>query len=369
MSENGLSENAKVEIRRLMAQFPHRQSALLGALFVAQDEAGYLTADALADLAAVMDLPVSEVASVASFYHLLFFRPVGRHLVQVCTNIACMLNGCGRILDQLRRQLGVEVGETTPDGAFTLKTAECLAACEAAPAVMVGTERFGLVTPESIGEILSRYRSAGPEARSPVVQQSPKPEAQQSSSGEPVLLKYLHEPDQGELEAYTARGGYAGLRRALSMSPEAVIDEVDKSGLRGRGGAGFATGRKWKFIPKDPAVTKYVVINADEGEPGTFKDRTLLESDPHRLIEGIVIASYAVGAHLAFVYLRREFTGRGRCWTGCWRRPPPRGWWAVTLPAAGTISPSCWAPAPARTSPAKRPRCWSRLRAAGRCRA
>src|SRR5439155_214147 len=106
MSENGLSENAKVEIRRLMAQFPHLQSA------------------------------------------------------------------------------------------------ECLAACEAAPAVMVGTERFGLVTPESIGEILSRYRSAGPEARSPVVQQSPKPEAQQSSSGEPVLLKYLHEPDQGELEAY-----------------------------------------------------------------------------------------------------------------------------------------------------------------------
>src|SRR5207249_1552802 len=278
MSENGLSENAKVEIRRLMAQFPHRQSALLGALFVAQDEAGYLTADALADLAAVMDLPVSEVASVASFYHLLFFRPVGRHLVQVCTNIACMLNGCGRILDQLRRQLGVEVGETTPDGAFTLKTAECLAACEAAPAVMVCTERFGLVTPESIGEILSRYRSAGPEARSPIVQQSPKPEAQQSSSGEPVLLKYLHEPDQGELEAYTARGGYAGLRRALSMSPEAVIDEVDKSGLRGRGGAGFATGRKWKFIPTDPAVTKYVVINADEGEPGTFKDRTLLES-------------------------------------------------------------------------------------------
>ena len=125
--------------------------------------------------------------------------------------------------------------------------------------------------------------------------------------GEPVLLTYLHEPDQGELGAYSARGGYEGMRRALSMSPEAVTDEVDKSGLRGRGGAGFATGRKWKFIPKDPAVTKYVVVNADEGEPGTFKDRTLLEGDPHRLIEGIVIASYAVGAHLAFIYLRREF--------------------------------------------------------------
>jgi NADH-quinone oxidoreductase subunit F len=124
---------------------------------------------------------------------------------------------------------------------------------------------------------------------------------------EPVLLKYVHEPDQGELEAYRRRGGYEGLRRALAMPPEAVTDEVDKSGLRGRGGAGFATGRKWKFIPKDPAITKYVVVNADEGEPGTFKDRTLLESDPHRLIEGIVIASYAVGAHHAFIYLRREF--------------------------------------------------------------
>src|SRR2546422_11670930 len=112
MNPNGLSENAKSEIRRLMAQFPPRQSALLGALFVAQDEAGYLTADALADLAAGMDLPVSEGASVASFYHLLFFRPVGRHLVPVGPNIACMLNGSGPILDQLPQQLAGEVRRT-----------------------------------------------------------------------------------------------------------------------------------------------------------------------------------------------------------------------------------------------------------------
>ena len=125
--------------------------------------------------------------------------------------------------------------------------------------------------------------------------------------GEPFLLKYIREPDQAELEAYVARGGYEGLRRSLGMSPEDVIDEVDTSGLRGRGGAGFPTGRKWKFIPKDPAITKYFVVNADEGEPGTFKDRTLMEGDPHRMIEGIAIGSYAVGAHQAFIYLRREF--------------------------------------------------------------
>ncbi|HET6947045.1 MAG TPA: NADH-quinone oxidoreductase subunit NuoF [bacterium] len=124
---------------------------------------------------------------------------------------------------------------------------------------------------------------------------------------ESFLLKYVHESDQGELAAYRSRGGYEGLRRALAMPPEQVTDEVEKSGLRGRGGAGFGTGRKWKFLPRDPAVTKYIVVNADEGEPGTFKDRTLLEGDPHRLIEGIVIAGYAIGAHQAFIYLRREF--------------------------------------------------------------
>ncbi|HEY3249349.1 MAG TPA: NADH-quinone oxidoreductase subunit NuoF [bacterium] len=121
------------------------------------------------------------------------------------------------------------------------------------------------------------------------------------------LLKYAAEPDQADLQGYVSRGGYEGLRRALSMPPADVIDEVDQSGLRGRGGAGFPTGRKWKFIPQDPAVIKYLVVNADEGEPGTFKDRTLLEGDPHRLLEGIVIGSYAIGAHQAFIYLRREF--------------------------------------------------------------
>ncbi|HLE78631.1 MAG TPA: NADH-quinone oxidoreductase subunit NuoF [bacterium] len=124
---------------------------------------------------------------------------------------------------------------------------------------------------------------------------------------ESFLLKYVHDPGQAGLEGYLSRGGYEGLRRALRMAPAEVTEEVDKSGLRGRGGAGFATGRKWKFIPPDPGVIKYLVVNADEGEPGTFKDRTLLEGDPHRLIEGIAIGSYAIGAHQAFIYLRREF--------------------------------------------------------------
>ncbi len=148
-------------MRRLMGQFPQRQSALLPALFVAQDEAGYLSPEIVAEVATVLDLPVSEVTSVASFYHLFHFKPVGRHLIQVCTNLSCMLNGCTVILAHLRRRLGVEVGETTADGLFTLRTAECLAACELAPAVMIGPDRHGPLTPTKVEELLAHYAGRG----------------------------------------------------------------------------------------------------------------------------------------------------------------------------------------------------------------
>lgn len=155
--KRALSEAARSEIRRLAAQFPQRQSALLGALFVAQDEAGALHPEIIAEVAEAMDLSVSEVTSVASFYHLYRFSPEGRHLIQVCTNISCLLNGCDRVLRRLKQRLDIEVGETTSDGRFTLKTAECLAACETAPMMMVGPDRHGPLAPEKLDEILARY--------------------------------------------------------------------------------------------------------------------------------------------------------------------------------------------------------------------
>jgi len=128
-----------------------------------------------------------------------------------------------------------------------------------------------------------------------------------------VLLRHVREPDQKDLDGYVRRGGYEALRRALrELSPEQVAELVDRSQLRGRGGAGFPTGRKWSFVPKHAPV-KYLVVNADEGEPGTFKDRTLIEGDPHLLVEGIALAAYANGVRTAYVYLRREFyEGRRR---------------------------------------------------------
>lgn len=125
---------------------------------------------------------------------------------------------------------------------------------------------------------------------------------------EKVLTRNCGLPRSETIGVYMANGGYQALGRVLrEHTPEQVIEMVTASGLRGRGGAGFPAGRKWGFMPKDPNVVKYVCVNTDEGEPGTFKDRELVEKDPHQIIEGVIIASYAVGAQRAFVYIRGEF--------------------------------------------------------------
>src|SRR5215204_2314594 len=124
---------------------------------------------------------------------------------------------------------------------------------------------------------------------------------------EPVLLRRLGKPDSTSLAGYRADGGYRALEKALNeMTPAQVIQVVMKSGLRGRGGAGFPTGVKWGFLPKDYQGPRYLCCNADESEPGTFKDRQLMERDPHQLLEGIVLACYAIGAESAYIYIRGE---------------------------------------------------------------
>jgi NADH-quinone oxidoreductase subunit F len=125
---------------------------------------------------------------------------------------------------------------------------------------------------------------------------------------EKILFKYFDVPDQYKIETYIGNGGYQALPKALKeYSPHDLIEMVKKSGLRGRGGAGFPTGLKWGFVPKDSPKPKFLLCNADEGEPGTFKDRWLIEKDPHQLIEGAIISSYAIGAHRSFIYVRGEF--------------------------------------------------------------
>lgn len=123
-----------------------------------------------------------------------------------------------------------------------------------------------------------------------------------------ILLAHIEDPQQVNIDTYERHGGYQAIRKVIpAMAPADLIEMVKQAGLRGRGGAGFVTGMKWGFVPKDAAVPKYLVCNADESEPGTFKDRLLIEHDPHQLLEGIILGSYAIGAKQAFIYCRGEF--------------------------------------------------------------
>ncbi len=153
----GLSAAAREEIRRLAGVYEHRQSALLPALFVAQREFGHLPPEALQSVADLLDLPTAEVASVASFYSLFYLEPVGRHIIQVCTNLACMVNGCHAVVRRLEARLGVGPGGTSADGRFTLRTVECLAACDEAPSVIIDEDRWARVGPDDVDRILERY--------------------------------------------------------------------------------------------------------------------------------------------------------------------------------------------------------------------
>jgi len=188
----------------------------------------------------------------------------------------------------------VKPGETTADGKFTVKGVECLAACGGAPAVQVNGEWLEHATPADVDKVIAGERVA-------------RSFAWPKSPGEHILFSNVWKENSTSLAVYEAGGGYAKLAEWLKREPEAIVEEVKKSGLRGRGGAGFPTGMKWSFLPKDNPKPRYMCVNADESEPGTYKDRVIIERDPHRLIEGTVVSCHAIRSKTAYIYIRGEF--------------------------------------------------------------
>ena len=291
--------------------YPQKRSAMLPLLHVAQEEHGYLTPQSLEEVASLLELRPTDVWETASFYTMYRFRPIGRCHIEVCHNLSCTLLGAGSLLDQLKGRLHIREGETTPDGLFTLGTTECLAACDQAPVIQINGHHYGPLNQNRLEELLAAFAAGEFPAtyRYQPRTAPPSPESRRDKSFDKILHERLLDPTyDGSIGAYLDRGGYQALPKALhEYQPSQIIEIVKRSGLRGRGGAGFPTGVKWGFIPRDSRLPKYLLCNADEGEPGTFKDRQLLEQDPHQMIEGIIIASYAIGAETSYIYLRGEF--------------------------------------------------------------
>jgi NADH-quinone oxidoreductase F subunit len=281
---------------------------LMPVLQEAQEIMGFLPVSMQNTIAAELKVPGSDIFGTMSFYSMFTWEPKGKYVIRMCESPPCHVNGSDNMLVALQEELGVKVGETTADGLFTLELSACLGVCEVAPAMQINEVVHGNLTREKIRQVLADYRAGkAPDFRqlsySTNDYRSYKP-----GPGEPVLMDNVGVIDPKDLQAYLDRGGYSALKKAVTtMTPEAVVEEVKTSGIRGRGGAGFPAGLKWSFTRPLEVTPKYIVCNADEGEPGTIKDRYLMEGDPHKVLEGMAIAGFAVGANRGYIYCRGEY--------------------------------------------------------------
>lgn len=288
------------QIKMLVAQYPTKAAALLPSLYAAQNAGdGYISEEVLRNVADFLGVSQSHAFGVASFYTMFQTRPVGRYHLQVDTNLPATLAGADALLEHLLRTLGIKPGQTTKDGMFTVTAVEDLGACGTCPVIQVNDRYYEAMTPEKADALIASLRQGDwPDW----------PVDTFFASECNILLKRRGKPDSTSLKGYVADGGYSALKSALAMTPAAVTDTVKTSNLRGRGGAGFPTGMKWGFVPKDTKKPVYLICNADEGEPGTFKDRQIMEFDPHLLLEGMMIAGHAIGAKAGIIYIRGEFS-------------------------------------------------------------
>jgi NADH-quinone oxidoreductase subunit F len=300
-----LSPKLAAKFEQLQNAYPVKRSGLIPMLMYAQDEFGYITDEIIHEIARRLDLRPVQVEETLEYYSMLHRKPIGKHHVQVCTNVACMLRGGTELLEHAKKRLEIGNRETTKDGMFSLEEVECIGACTGAPAMQVNYDFYENVTTRNFDRLIEELDKGQHPAPVPITSGALH---ERNKLETPLISKRWGIQDSRKIDVALQLGAYQALDKALKQfTPEQLIDEVKKSNLRGRGGAGFSTGMKWSFVPKNLPKPKYVICNADESEPGTCKDRPLMEMDPHQLIEGIVIAGRAIDAHRGFIYIRGEY--------------------------------------------------------------
>jgi NADH-quinone oxidoreductase subunit F len=277
----------------ILTRYAGRQrDALLPILWDVQTAFGHIDADAVHAISHTLRVPEADIYGVISFYTLFHDKPTGKTIIRVCTDPSCGLAGADGVLHGLCERLDIPHGGTTADGQVTVEHAPCLGMCEYAPAA--------LVSRRGVGE------SAVPKAEVETLLSGDFPSYASITGGaELVLLDGISPHGAQSLDEY---GNYNALGYALSvLPPDDLIATVEESGLIGRGGAAFPTGMKWKFTRAAQSTPRYVVCNADESEPGTFKDRVLMEARPHLLLEGMALCGYAIGAQNGILFIRGEY--------------------------------------------------------------
>jgi len=288
-----------------------RRHLLLPALRALQSRVGWISETGLEYVCLRLGVPPADAWGVATFYALLSTTPRPPRVLHVCDDVACRCKGAAELIATLERDVGPAHAhgphgdhvDVDPRGAVWMRS-PCLGFCDHAPAAFLQQagpapreELVGGLTAQSAVEILRNRRP-------------PKgvvPPAAPPADGGAVLLRRVGRVDPASIAAFRATGGFDALRKALAMGPDAVIREVIESKLMGRGGAAFPTGKKWEAVARQAARPHYLICNADESEPGTFKDRVLMDGDPFAIVESMAIAGFATGCELGFVYIRGEY--------------------------------------------------------------
>src|SRR5947199_5224254 len=283
-----------------------KRSAALPLLHLWQEHFDFINDDAVTWIAAKLGLQPINILELVTFYPMLREKCAGKTHIRVCRTLSCAMAGSYQVMENFCAATGIQRktagdGIHTPisvsaDGNFSIEFVECLASCGTAPVCMVNDELHENVDPNSVADLLRNQRSNVNH------QTLPHPLERR------LVFKNIGRPDwTPNIDCYLDDGGYEQLKKAVTISRVDILNEVKASALRGRGGAGFPTGVKWSFIKPDEKKPVYLVCNADESEPGTFKDRYIIHQDPHQLLEGILISCYALNVHTAYIYIRGEF--------------------------------------------------------------
>ena len=286
-------------IETIIGRYPKKDSAAMPVMQYLQKENGNrLDEKAVETAAKAIGCSKSKIYGIATYYTMFNTKQVGKFHLQVDTCVPGFLHGADAIVEHLEKKLGIKTGQTTTDGMFTLSTVQDLGSCATGPVIQVNDRYFENMTIAKTDALIEALKSGKEPENDPSMTVVSKCN---------ILLNDRSKKDCRTLAFYKGNGGYQSLAKALKMKPEEIVAQVKEAGVRGRGGAGFPAGMKWTFLPKNDPRPVYLICNADEGEPGTFKDRQIMEFNPHLVIEGIAISAFALNSKKAFIYIRGEF--------------------------------------------------------------
>jgi [NiFe] hydrogenase diaphorase moiety large subunit len=281
-------------IKQIVKDFGNDRHRLMDIALNVQTQFGYISDNAMETIAQALGIPFVEVRDMVSFYTFLDRKEEGKNVIRLCDAVVERMHGMDLVAQAFEKELGIPFGQTTKDGSISLKYTACLGMSDQPPSALINGLPLTRICPEDVPGIVKDIKGGKKYTREKLQGAIP------SSQVETNLRK------PGEVIFAPMERG-AAIREAINRPPEAVIDQITQSGLRGRGGAGFPTGMKWSFCRKAKGKEHYLICNADEGEPGTFKDRVILTDAPDLLFEGMTVAGYAIGAKEGYLYLRGEY--------------------------------------------------------------